>query len=87
MDSFRVRGRIIATVPDEAHLRVMAGEAEILAAVAEYPEFCAPYYWGSRLACVVVTLGPAPAAVVRELLSEAWRSRAPVALLRRQEQG
>jgi hypothetical protein len=86
MDSFRVRGRIIATVPDDAHLRIMAGEAEILAAVAEHPEFCAPYFWGTRLACVVVTLGPAPASVVRELLSEAWRSKAPAVLVRRQEE-
>ena len=37
MASFRVRGKIFATVPDDTHLRVMVDEMEIRAAVAENP--------------------------------------------------
>ena len=35
LTSFRVRGKIFATVPDDTHLRVMVDEMEIRAAVAE----------------------------------------------------
>jgi hypothetical protein len=80
MASFRVRGRIFATVPDESHIRVMVSEDDIAAAVAEYPEVCAPFYWGARLACVVVDLSAAAAPMVRELLTEAWRRKAPARL-------
>jgi hypothetical protein len=83
MDSFRVRGKIFATVPDPTHLRVMAGEEEIRAAVAEHPGVCEPFTWGKRLACVVVDLGPAPRRLVRELLEEAWANKAPRALAQR----
>ena len=79
--SFRVRGKIFATVPDERHLRVMAGEAEIRAAVAEHPGFCEPFYWGSRLACVVVSLeATTDENLVSDLLAEAWLAKAPKAL-------
>jgi hypothetical protein len=79
--SFRVRGKIFATAPDEGHLRVMAGEAEIRAAVAEHPGCCEPFYWGSRLACVVVSLEQAAdGGLVSGLLGEAWLSKAPKSL-------
>jgi hypothetical protein len=81
MDSFRVRGKIFATVPDDAHIRVMVDEDDTKAAVAESPDACAPFYWGARLACVVVTLASADPNLVRELLTEAWRRKAPKKLL------
>ena len=77
LDSFRVRGKIFATVPDDGHLRIMIDEDDIKAAVAEHPGTCAPFYWGARLACVVVTLAEAEPPLVRELLTEAWRRKAP----------
>jgi hypothetical protein len=80
--SLRVRGRIFATVPDENHLRVMVDEGEIRAAVAEDPAAFAEFWWGRRLACVVVDLRVAPADQVRELLTDAWRRRAPRTLVR-----
>jgi hypothetical protein len=80
--SFRVRGKIFATVPDEDHLRVMVDEGEIRAAVAEVPAAFAEMWWGSRLSCVVVNLGVAPADQVRELLTDAWRRKAPKTLVR-----
>lgn len=81
MASFRVRGKIIATLPDDDHVRIMAGEAEIRAAAAEHPAVCAELHWGERLACVVVTLAPAPSRLVRELLTEAWLRKAPRSLV------
>ena len=82
MASFRVRGRIFATVPDERHLRVMVDEAEVQAACAEAPAACEPLFWGARLAGVVVELRSIPAPLLRELLAEAWRRKAPATLVR-----
>ena len=82
MVSFRVRGKIFATVPDDTHLRVMVDEMEIRAAVAENPNACQEFYWGKRLACVVVDLGTARRALVGNLLSEAWARKAPKTLVR-----
>jgi hypothetical protein len=76
MPSFRVGTRIFATVPDDRHVRVMAGEPAVLAAVAEYPGVCEPFYWGRRLACVVVDLSAAPPALVKDLLTDAWLRKA-----------
>lgn len=82
MASFRVRGKIFATVPNDGHPRVMVEEAEICAAVAEYSTICTESYWGKRLACVVITLAAAPPELLRELLAEAWLRKAPKALAR-----
>jgi hypothetical protein len=82
MASFRVRGKIFATVPDSTHLRVMVDEMEIRAAVAENPGVCEEFYWGKRLACVVVELRAASPGLVKELLTEAWVRKAPTKLAR-----
>jgi hypothetical protein len=84
MPSFRVGGKILATVPDDEHIRIMLAEDEIRAVVAEYPEVCAPSYWGKKLACVLGTLAPATPNLVDELLTEAWLSKAPRSLVERQ---
>jgi hypothetical protein len=80
--SFRIRGKIFATLPDDDHIRIMVDEAQIHATVAEYPTVCAEFYWGKRLACVVVALGPASPELLQELLTEAWLGKAPKALVR-----
>ncbi|MEO9220607.1 MAG: MmcQ/YjbR family DNA-binding protein [Mycobacteriaceae bacterium] len=82
MASFRVRGKIYATVPDPEHLRVMLGEHDIRAAVAENPQTCAELYWGKRLSCVVVTLAAARPELLAELITDAWLSKAPKGLAR-----
>jgi hypothetical protein len=81
MASFRVRGKIFATVPDNKHLRVMVDEMEVRAAVAENSRACQEFYWGKRLACVVVDLVVAPTALIKELLTEAWTKKAPKQLI------
>jgi hypothetical protein len=82
MDSYRVAGKIFATVPDRGHVRVMAGESEIRAAVADDSTSFEPFWWGRRLACVVVDLGRVGADELTPLLAEAWLRKAPVGLVR-----
>ena len=77
MGSFRVRGKIFATVPDDTHIRVMVDEAEIRAVAAADPAACRELYWGARLAAVEVDLGRVRGALLEELLSDAWARRAP----------
>ncbi len=82
MASFRIRGKVFATVPDEEHLRIMVEEGEIRAAVAECPDACTEFYWGKRVACVLVALPAAPVELLTELLTEAWLRKAPSRLAR-----
>jgi hypothetical protein len=82
INSFRVRGKIFATVPDQRHLRVMASEGEIRSAVAADPAACEEFWWGSRLACVVLDLELVDEQLLRELLVEAWARKAPPRLVR-----
>ena len=73
MSSFRVRGKIFATVPpDDEHLHVFVDEGEVRAAVAEDPAAFEPLLWGQRLRGLRVRIA--------ELLEESWRRRAPVRL-------
>ena len=82
MTSFRVKGKIFATVPDDHHLRIMVDEMEIRAAVAENPDACQELYWGKRLAAVVVDLRRAKSAMVKDLLTDAWIAKAPASLVK-----
>ena len=77
MPSFRVRGKIFATVPDEDHLRLMF-DADVARAVAHaHPEVCEELWWGKRLSGVTVQLTRADHRWFAELLEDAWRRRAP----------
>jgi hypothetical protein len=82
MTSFRVRGKIFATVPpegDRVHIFVQADE--VAASCAEYPGVVEELWWGQRLSGCRVQLKWATQPMVRELLTEAWRRRAPKKLL------
>jgi hypothetical protein len=83
MPSFRVRNRIFATVPDDQHVRVMVDEDRIRAAVEQDPAACREFYWGKRLACVVVTTALADRDDVEGLLEDAYLRKAPKALVDR----
>ena len=81
MASFRVRGKIFATVPpDGEHLHVFVDEGEVHAAVAEDPAAFEPLLWGQRLRGLRVRLAAADAGRVAELLEESWRRKAPARL-------
>jgi hypothetical protein len=79
--SFRVRGKIFATLWTETAMNVMAGETRILFAVAEAPDICSEVHWGKRLAAVQVALPRAPRGLLEDLLAEAWARKAPPALV------
>lgn len=86
MSSFRVNQKIFATVPDGTHLHVMVDEEETAMAVAESPSGCEELWWGKRLSGVRVDLTRVDRARLTELLTEAWRRRAPKALWARLEE-
>ena len=79
--SFRVNGKIFATVPDDGHLNVMVDEHEIRALAASAPDVFAEVWWGAKLSAVRVALAAADRAAVAEVLEEAWRRKAPKRLL------
>jgi len=80
--SFRVGGKIFATQWDDEHMNVMVDEGGILTAVDAAPETCEPVRWGKRLAAVRVDLGRANPQLLRELLTDAWETKAPKRLLK-----
>ena len=74
--SFRVAGRIFATLWDPEHMNVMLDEPGIRTAVQAHPGVCADVMWGKRLAAVRVTLPAADASLLAELLNDAWEGKA-----------
>jgi hypothetical protein len=78
MTSFRVAGKIFATVPpagDRVH--VFVHEDDVAAYCAEFPDVVEELWWGKRLSGCRVLLRHADRALVRELLTESWRRKAP----------
>ena len=75
--SFRVRGRIFATVPDGGNLNVMIDPFEVDAVVRENSESCEELWWGKKLRGVHVSLRGAAPEMVEALLEAAWRRKAP----------
>jgi hypothetical protein len=82
MPSFRVRGRIFATVPDEVTLRVMLDPEAAHEAVAAAPTQCSVLLWGAKVSGVAVHLPAADPDTLSDLLADAWRRRAPGPLRR-----
>jgi hypothetical protein len=74
--SFRVRGRIFATLWDPEHMNVMVNEGGILTAVQSRPDVCAEVYWGKRRAAVRVDLGLTDHELLGELLADASERKA-----------
>ena len=80
--SFRVGGRIFATLWSEERMNVMLDEGGILTAVESAPDACEQVWWGKRLAAVGVTLAVTEREFLGELLTDAWEQRAPKRLVR-----
>lgn len=78
--SFRVGGRIFATLWDAGQVNVMLDEPGVRTAVQANPETCREVYWGKRLAAVGVALDRADEALLDELLTDAWKHKAPARL-------
>ena len=74
--SFRVRGRIFATVMTPGKMNLMPGVDAIMDAVDAHPEVCSELWWGSRLAAVQVDLATVEPALLQELLAAAYEFKA-----------
>lgn len=84
LSSFRVRGKIFATVPpDEEHLHVFVDEDATRAAVAHVSGACEELWWGKRLAGVRIDLAAADADLVFDLVEDSWRRKAPKSLAKK----
>jgi hypothetical protein len=76
--SFRVRGKIFATVPPEGtHVHVFVGEEQREQALALDPSSIEKLLWGKRVVGLRVALKMARPAMVAGLLSQAWSGKAP----------
>jgi len=75
--SFRVVGKIFATLWDEDHMNVMLDEAGILTAAQREPETCTEFWWGKRLGALHVNLDRVDPARLADLLTGAWEQKAP----------
>jgi hypothetical protein len=80
--SFRVAGKIFATLWDEAHMNVMLDEGGILTAIDTEPVTCTEVWWGKRLAAVRVDLRRADSELLAGLLADAWEGKAPARVQR-----
>ena len=79
--SFRVRRKIFVTLPpggDFIHVFVPDEEREV--ALELHGAFVEKLWWGKKVVGLRVALAKADAAVVRQLVSSAWRAKAPKGL-------
>ena len=82
MTSFRVRGKIFATMPSAGdRLHVFLDEPQVASYCAEFPSAVEELWWGKKLSGCRIILAHADRALVRELLDESWRRKAPKSLL------
>ena len=80
--SFRVRGKIFVTVPpEETHVHVFVGEQLREPALEMYPEFIDKLTWGTKVVWLRIALANARPPIVRQLVRQAWASKAPKTLL------
>jgi hypothetical protein len=79
--SFRVGGKIFATIQGEQRMNVMLDEDGIRTAVESAPDSCEEVWWGKRLTAVGVTLARTDRESLAELLADAWEHTAPKRLL------
>lgn len=80
--SFRVRGRIFATMPDFEHLNVMIDPFDVDGAINAAPDACDQLLWGDEIRGVHVNMRVAEPGMVLGLLTAAWRHKAPKSLSR-----
>lgn len=74
--SFRVGGKIFATLPDGDHVNVMLDEPDIRRAIEAHPDVCEGQMWGKKLAALRVAIAEATPELLDAWLSNAWERRA-----------
>jgi len=81
MSSFRVRGKIFATLPaDGIHLHVFVDEEDRAPLIAAVPAAYEPLWWGKQVRGLRVVIANADILTVARMLGIAWRRKAPKAL-------
>jgi len=86
--SFRVRGKIFATVPpDGKTMHVFVDEQRRELAIAMYPDACEKLWWGKKVTGIKVFLAKADASEVKDLLYSAWKQKAPKRLIQATKSG
>ncbi|WP_374585863.1 MmcQ/YjbR family DNA-binding protein [Pseudoduganella sp.] len=76
--SFRVNGKIFATVPpDQQSINVFIPEARREEVLALHSGFAEKLLWGGRVVGVRLQLAAADAATVKQLVREAWAHKSP----------
>jgi hypothetical protein len=79
--SFRVRGKIFATLPPEGeHLHLFLSDDERDLALSLAPDALEKLSWGKRVVGLRVTLKKAQRKMVTRLLTQAWTQKAPKTL-------
>jgi hypothetical protein len=74
--SFRIDGRIFATMPPGNDLlHVFAPEEDREVAIAANPEICEALHWGKRVVGVRIRLANASPSMVKDLLRVAYDSK------------
>ena len=80
--SFRVRGRIFATAPpDGLHLHVFVDDLERERALTLHADCIEKLWWGKKVVGLRVNLAKAGSPLVRGLLENAWKRKAPRSLI------
>ena len=78
--SFRVGGKIFATLWTDERMNVMLDEDGVRTAIGDEPQACEEVWWGKRRAAVAVDLTRVDREFVAELLADAWELKASRAL-------
>ena len=74
--SFRVRGKIFATIPPaEDVIHVFVGEEDREPVLALYPDFIEKLLWGGKVVGLRVSLSSAKPVVVKSLMIKAYETR------------
>jgi hypothetical protein len=81
MPSFRLNGKIFATLPPTGHVNILFPAEEADEALACYPDLGTVLWWGARRSGLQVEIAAVTADVVADLLESAWASKAPKRLL------
>ncbi|MFF1633689.1 hypothetical protein [Leifsonia sp. NPDC058248] len=82
LPAFRVRGRRFATMLERSSVHLMLGEAGIREAAAAWPEHCSERWFAGRLSSALVDFSRIEPQLMRELVTDAWLTRAPASLRR-----
>lgn len=77
LTSFRVGGKIFATVPpDQKHLHVFVDEWDRASALAADPSHVEPLGWGGKVVGLRISLAGADEELIKRLLTRAWGRKA-----------